>query len=510
MEAPSAHGMTGIYFDWIRMLYANMKYRVKVDGGLSDAFSSSAGVLIGDPASPTLWNLYLSSFTLPILPGDVPIAGVYVNHVVHADDLLVFTTLTTSMQQHVFTTESNCDGILARLNADKTGLMIHGTLPLHLPKIRMAGTTISVWEKERYIGVIFRSTDRNIFLAHYEHQAQLARGCAFSLLSMDHLIGASEMPLDMAKTLYMATIDCHLIWGCEVMPDVGSTALLLLESVQKDLFRRLLAVGKRSPIAPLFSELGVLPIAFRRASLCVRHLRYLATLPDSHFAKLALREATTLARRGFSSWLSDLELCLIRLTGHDHGIRHWPGFTDAHFERCLTQIVTTARDQIETAIHADAHLYLLQDRLEPSEDDPPRHVALCLRHYLTRVPNVAHRKALTWLLWGLHNLAVRRLRFATPFIPRERRLCRFCRHGVETPEHVLLVCHGSRVLLQLRQQFLQAMTCYGFFTPLFPTDDQAVSLLKGFVAHWDAVAEVAAFVFKVLDHCDSVPLYIID
>jgi hypothetical protein len=52
--------LTGRYFDWIRAVYQKLRYQVALDGQFSEEFQSLCGVLIGDPMSPLLWDLFMS------------------------------------------------------------------------------------------------------------------------------------------------------------------------------------------------------------------------------------------------------------------------------------------------------------------------------------------------------------------------------------------------------------------------------------------------------------------
>jgi len=63
-----------------------MKYIILHDGQLSEEFSALAGVLIGDPLSPTLWNIFLSTFPLPKDPSDASLFGCVISHLEHADE----------------------------------------------------------------------------------------------------------------------------------------------------------------------------------------------------------------------------------------------------------------------------------------------------------------------------------------------------------------------------------------------------------------------------------------
>lgn len=105
-------------------------------------------------------------------------------------------------------------------------------------------------------------------------------------------------------------------------------------------------------------------------------------------------------------------------------------------------------------------LYLLKDRKEPASRGGPLETAEILRFrpYLS-VVREDHRVALTRLLFSHHPLALEALRhedlsLGRKFVPRDRRLCRFCTGAVETPEHALLECTANTTLPLIRARFL--------------------------------------------------------
>ncbi|KAJ6591290.1 hypothetical protein DFH09DRAFT_1074010 [Mycena vulgaris] len=69
----------------------------------------------------------------------------------------------------------------------------------------------------------------------------------------------------------------------------------------------------------------------------------------------------------------------------------------------------------------------------------------------------AQPKALTRLLLGDHSLSIERLRYPARYrlaVPREERLCRFCREAIEDEVHALLACEAQLPLVKLRGTFL--------------------------------------------------------
>ncbi|TEB22232.1 hypothetical protein FA13DRAFT_1568873, partial [Coprinellus micaceus] len=74
--------------------------------------------------------------------------------------------------------------------------------------------------------------------------------------------------------LYNSRVDCHLTYGCEVVIDIDEKSLRLLEEAQLFFLRRLLGLNSRSPMAPLFTETGIMPIRHRRLILALQFAQY--------------------------------------------------------------------------------------------------------------------------------------------------------------------------------------------------------------------------------------------
>jgi hypothetical protein len=104
----------------------------------------------------------------------------------------------------------------------------------------------------------------------------------------------------------MACIDPHLVSGADVIVDVDGSALAQLEKVQTAFLRRLLGPRKYSMRAP-FTELGLIPLRFRRLILAVGYLRYLVSLPPGHYTHIALHGSHTPFLAGQQGYLMDLK-----------------------------------------------------------------------------------------------------------------------------------------------------------------------------------------------------------
>jgi hypothetical protein len=254
---------------------------------------------------------------------------------------------------------------------------------------------------------------------------------------VDSLI--SSLPPREGQILYIAQVDPHLIGGCEVVLDVDLSSLKLLCDVQHKFLRRLLGVNPSSPLAPLFTELGILPLRFRRIALALCYLAYLVSLPNTHFAHAALCDSMNLHANGSQGWFMDLDWALRNVTA-DIALLNTGHIPPELVDSLIKSVHKCAASWLDSEIESSVCLHLLHGHLEPVEDKPPRKVIISFRHYL-EVPIPKHRLALTRLVLADHPLAVEQLRRASryhPPVPCDDRLCRLSKQHVETPEHVLV------------------------------------------------------------------------
>ncbi len=505
-------GFTGKMFDWLRNLYRDMSYVVQAGGELSEEFRARMGVLMGDPASPTLWILFMHDFNLDPHDDDMCLAAVAIAHLEHADDLVLASSSAHGLQQHFSSFVQWCRVNFLIVNALKSWVMVFGPLPNVLPRLYLGSIQVKYRESHTYVGVTLRSSHGDIFADHYDNMAKAARKAANGVLSTRSLTGGVLPPTE-GHTLYTALVDPYLISGADVILDVREQHLHSLSIVQVDFLRELLGLNNHSMLAPLFTELAILPLAYHRVLLTLSYLKKLVSLPPSAFAHIALMASAKLADTGHASWVADLAIVLAHLpipvqlppvtSVSQHGV-----------DGCILSVKASARLHLQRQIDASPRLYLLHDCLEPLEGAAPAYRALFFRHYL-RVPTKKHRVALTRLILSDHCLAVehwqlrRHASFFLPSIPREDRLCRLCLGSVETPEHALLLCMGSDEVVSARSKF------FADLIPLFPslplahvTPGSARRVLKTLIFTGSSINLVAKFVWEILQIFGATPMYI--
>lgn len=448
-------GIGGAIFDWIRKLYRRMEYYVRHGDTESESFHALMGLLTGDPSSPILWNLFLADLSLNPDANDLILAGVAISLMAQADDMIFLTTKPRSLQDKLNTFRLWCARNFLLLNKIKTLIMIWGSMPNPPPQFYWGLQLLAIATRETYVGVTVQSGPGNMFKFLYSEKASKARFCGHRILGLEDKTG--HLTPKELKPLYLARVDPHLIYACEVSPDANNVHVDLLENVQVSFLRYMLGLHDRSPKVPLYTETGIMPLRPRRAILTLSYLIYVLQQKPTHYARAALEDSCQLALNKKPSWALDLLTAIKKLP-----------FTcpELDLQQLSVDGVTSLRKHIETQtgkwlqneVDGSRKLYLIHGRLEPQKNKPPAQKSLYLRHYLTTVQSRKHRRALTSVLLSTHHLAVQRMGWGDHEHKRVEdirlRKCRFCHHEVETSEHALFQCAGSVDVRKLRKAFL--------------------------------------------------------
>ncbi|KAJ7021684.1 hypothetical protein C8F04DRAFT_972436 [Mycena alexandri] len=484
-----------------------MSYAVKFGDEHSLPFRSLIGLLTGDSASPTLWNIYFGDFRLPPHMDDVSLNGRLVSQAEQADDNLIMSTTFSALQAKV--TMFFCWGTNKRtfVSANKSKWMIFGALPSVIPVLRIGDLVVELVHKFKYVGIWYTSVHANVFARHYAIKASKARSMANAIFALKHRIGT--LPVREGIQMYTARVDCYLISGCELSLDTAGGLLEEHIDVQHTFLRRLLGLNSHSMLAILFTETGQMPLRIRRLLLALGRLRYMVEVGPGRVVHDAFLDSIALLREGKPGWASDLVILLRRLPT--------PILVDAD-DLLSVDSIDSIQKKVVAIVDADLQhdidnlvkTHLLRNRLEMGENKSLVLVTRRMRHYLTMVVVPAHRKALTGLVLGDHPLSVERLRYATRYraaVPRHLRLCRFCRGAVEDETHALFDCVQNGRLLEVREQFLQYLAVCDPNLHAYHTQIPNYDFLLRLISSRKAIKVLAKFVFNVLTLFQEFPRY---
>nr|GAT48048.1 predicted protein [Mycena chlorophos] len=495
-------GLTGPFFDFIRMMYRELSVVVAHGGEVSEEWESLCGVIMGDPPSPTLWNLFLSTFKPEVDPDDVSLAGLFLAFLAHADDLALMSRTIAGLQRRLALLEKWCRLVFLIANGLKSAAMVFGRIPAtapELPPLSFGGSNIPWVMEHKYVGITFASGLRDIFRKHYAEKAESARKAYWATIAAcDHYLGHGRLPPTIACNMYYALIDCHLTHACEVVLDVDPVSFALLEAQNVDILRKILGVGSHSSWPQLYTELGIYPLFVRRLEIPIRFLRDVVNLDPSFTVYRAMQESDRLRRKGFSSWLGDLSALLRSLPFPMPHLRSLQNISSDFCNSLLHDLRAGCKRFLTGQVQARISLHLLHNRLEPREDGPPQFVHLTRRHYLSRIVVPEHRLAVTRLLAG--SFGFRGVHSDSSAVSLRRQMCRRCGEEKETPAHVFLVC-GDPPTMEARHDLRRALSSRcGYWLPsslAAVPERERVRVLQSLIFHWERVLPMARFIFRV-------------
>lgn len=427
--------------------------------------------------------------------------GSRVSHLEQADDVVLFSTTAQGLQQKLNELFAWCKHNFMLIHEVKTQCMIFGPLPPAAPHFYVDGALLKLVSSYRYVGVRFTSTAACIFTGHRVESAASARGMANASLALESYIGA--LPAWMYRSLYVARVDPHLTYGCEVAIDLSANAVKELAEVQHTYWRRALGLNGRCALTPLYTETGLQPLRYRRVTLTLRFLLYLLT-EKPQLPTAALNEALHLARTGAASWISDLW----------HALRNLPipvpftygtPLTIAYVSDTLMRVGRSL--ELYLRGNLEGKLILLKERREWSVKEAKLvQKLLCFRDYL-RIPNRDHRVALTRLLCSDHPLAIEQGRRTVPPTPKEWRVCRFCgfRGEIETEWHVILDCEEQSLSSMREEFFTEALQ----HVPVLLNERRSLTsfrLLLAIMSRYKLVEIFARFIWLFFELCETLPM----
>ncbi len=249
-------GVGGPMYDWIRRMYRDMEYVVKVGKSCSDTFTSSIGVLAGDCLSPTLWNIYFSDFTVPEHPDDVIWEGIHISHVEHADDIALMSFSPEGLQHALDHLNVWCRKNFMSISVPKSHLWTSlALIPESVPRVMVADQALSYVTEYNFVGIRFDSASPYIYDKHYRvkaTQARLSKDAIFS--RVENRVGS--LPVKEGLVLYTAKVDPYLIAGCEIVLDIDPCVSEELRQVSLTFLRHLLSVHPKTGVVLLHAETG--------------------------------------------------------------------------------------------------------------------------------------------------------------------------------------------------------------------------------------------------------------
>lgn len=271
-------GVRGRCLSFVRALYTNPSFRVRVGHLLSDRVELQQGVRQGDPLSPILFNLFINSILddmqgVPVPGLADPLAGL-----LFADDVAVLGEQPEQLNGNLARLGAWADKWSMTVNHGKCGVMLFGHPSRHgkgrmlssdVKRARKAAALPGLWKvqgasipyvtKYKYLGVLI---DCDLTLS--EHVKERAARAENALRAARPILSHRFIPATVKRHVYMSIVRPTLVYGAELLGGMGKIDLGVarLQRVQIEAARRIVGRQGRSrfPAAPLQADLDLPPV----------------------------------------------------------------------------------------------------------------------------------------------------------------------------------------------------------------------------------------------------------
>ena len=238
--------------------YRSSKAKVRWAGEFSEIFSISKGMRQGSILSPRLFSVFIDDLLLQLKSNSngMKIHNFKLNAIAYADDINLFCTTATGLQNLIGTCESYARTWRIRFNPTKTKCIQLGKSELKIPPTwKLDNETINLSDETTILGVNF-TTDLKA-RSHIKNRIRACNQSAFKFSSAGALYPGLNCDI---KTHIWNTINCPVLtYGLETI-HISKTELEDLKSAQGSTIKRGLGLSKRSHYHRVLQACNITPI----------------------------------------------------------------------------------------------------------------------------------------------------------------------------------------------------------------------------------------------------------
>ena len=420
-------GVSVRFLNAIKSTYEKVQCAVSTPHGLTNYFTSLAGVKQGCPLSPLLFGLYVDKLEVMLMRNKASkptLEDTAIPFLGYVDDLVILSLDEEGMQRCLRTLEKFCKETELEVNLEKTKIMHFGRKRriLEAPTLKFKGAQVEIVKQYTYLGIPFGGKGRKIL---GEAQATVAKKGERASLALQRRcselgIGHPHLKLQ----LFNAVVKPILLYGSEIW-GIGEK-INEIEKVFTTFLRRILGVRRSTPTSFLWRETGEMPL---RVTILKQAMKYLARMKELRSERILAKawgecnkQATNL-----EGWKFEVMSEVRRIT---------QGIVEINEEKKLeiTQVMKTMKQTIWSAWQ--------QEETSKSKWYNSLKKAEGMEKYLTSIPNPTLRNCLTRFRLGSHWLEVEKGRWQGK--QREDQTCETClkmgRAQVEDEEHMMKIC----------------------------------------------------------------------
>ena len=439
-------GISGNIFQVIKNMYSNTHICIKKNDIISEPVKTSVGVKQGDSLSSTLFNLYLHDidkcFNDTNKTDPVNLEARSFNHLLFADDLLLFSESSSGLQNCLDKLYDYCEQWKLKINFSKTKIIIFSKGKKDFKKFQFwcGNSEIEIVERYKYLGVVFT------YNGNMKHSADelYKKGLKAFFKLKSQFLNFENIPIKISLKLFDTLIRPIITYGCEIWFsdykfDLKNINNLNTEKLHHKMLKTILGVKRQTSNLACRLECKKEPVLiyimsqmykfyYRLAKLDNNRILYNAYLTDCRMYQEKSKSGINNIIKSyeyigkefdnFSMEPSEYNKLLLKMFGENEG----------------NMIEHIKNKQIDSKLEFYSSIYQNTNALP--------------QYLLLQIPK-SDRQLITKLRVSDHNLNIERGRYTKPKTARELRLCPNCSE-IETETHFIIECAKySRERLEL-------------------------------------------------------------
>ena len=442
-------GINNYFYRIIQNMYSKTQLSVKVQGKLTDYFTSDVGVRQGDNLSPTLFNIFVNDIQDFMKKQNntdpVKIGSTTLNCLLYADDVVLISRTKEGLQACINAIQKFSDQWLLKVNLSKTKVLIFNSKGLHLEdNFTYNNETIQCTNSYTYLGIDF--VPSGSFKYAIENLRKKGMKAMFSL----NKLLDTNIDIETVLHIYDNTIKPIItygseVWGITLLPNnmqnnpqciFKSLDNNKLSQLETKFYKRILQVKRNTSTLGVRGELGRHPTSLHAIINSIKFF-YTIKSKENKLVYEALKELELQKRQSTKNWLNQVQQ-LSSLLGVNAPVNL--------SKNKIKQLGHKITKQLKSTYENYWYQQLNQENSKNKNKGGNKlrtykqlKTNFELEPYLTNIDNKEHCKLTTRLRLSCHPLNIEAMRGHEP--DPAKRTCKICNlNNIEDEPHFVTIC----------------------------------------------------------------------